>query len=228
MSKLIVSLSFLLVSSLSLAQQWVFEKPNYADIEKNIALQGSNLFYSNLMARFNLADTTMSLEEKRHLYYGYTFHSNYSPYGSSTYRDSVSAIYRKDSLVADDYQLMIAFCDSMLQANPFDFQALGSKVYAYDQQGDTTKAFENLKRMSFIVDAIVSSGDGVSKETAFYVIQTSHEYFLLDILGFQFGGSQSLIGHYDYLTVQPNEADIEGVYFDVSPCLGSLSKQVEK
>jgi len=51
---------------------------------------------------------------------------------------------------------------------------------------------------------------------------------LLDILGFQFGGSQSLIGHYDYLTVQPNEADIEGVYFDVSPCLGSLSKQVEK
>ena len=66
------------------------------------------------------------------------------------------------------------------------------------------------------------------KKEAFYVIYTSHEYDLLNILGFQFGGSQSLIEHYDYLTLAENEAKIEGLYFDVSPCLNSMSKMFKE
>jgi len=39
---------------------------------------------------------------------------------------------------------------------------------------------------------------------------------------------QSLIEHYDYLTVAKNDAKIEGLYFDVSPCLNSMSNMFKE
>ena len=73
----------------------------------------------------------------------------------------------------------------------------------------------------------LSSGDGLTKETAYYVINTTDEYNLISILGFEFGGEQSLIEHYDRLTLAENDYNIEAFYFDVSPCLNSLSKMLK-
>ena len=68
MKKLILVFFFFL-TSLSYSQDWNFEKPNYNKIEKNIKIKNSNLFYESLLDRFQNADSTMTLEEKRHLYY---------------------------------------------------------------------------------------------------------------------------------------------------------------
>ncbi|MCW8981765.1 MAG: DUF4919 domain-containing protein, partial [Altibacter sp.] len=95
---------------------------------------------------------------------------------------------------------------------------------AFEQKMEKANFEKTYVRMSTVFDALLSSGNGVSKEEAFYVIYTSHEYDLLNLLGFQFGGMQQLIEHYDYLTVAKNEAGIEGFYFDVSPCLNAMSK----
>ena len=96
-------------------------------------------------------------------------------------------------------------------------------MYALEQIGDRRNFEKKIVQLDIIVDALMSSGDGISKETAFYVINTSHEYALLGILGFGFGGQQSLIEHYDYLTLAENKEGVKGLYFDVSPCLKSLS-----
>ena len=91
--------------------------------------------------------------------------------------------------------------------------------------GVAQEAFQKkLTQLRTIVDVLMSSGNGKTKEDAFYVIDISHEYNLLSILGFQFGGSQHLIEHYDYLSVAENNQNIEGFYFDVSPCLNSILK----
>ena len=76
--------------------------------------------------------------------------------------------------------------------------------------------------MRIIVDVLLSSGDGLTKKTAFYVIYVSHEYDLLKVLGFDYGGEQTLTEHYDYLLLGDNSKNIKGLYFDVSPCLNSL------
>ena len=62
----------------------------------------------------------------------------------------------------------------------------------------------------------------MSKEEAFYVIDVSHEYNILDMLGLPYGGSQHLTEHYDYLSLGENNANLEGLYFDVSRCLSTL------
>ena len=75
----ILLLLFILLSFASFAQDWEFERPDYKKIETNIKNDKSNLLYDLLMAKFQEGDSTMSLEEKRHLYYGYTFQKNITP-----------------------------------------------------------------------------------------------------------------------------------------------------
>jgi hypothetical protein len=226
--KKIILILFLLLSPLSYSQDWDFEKPDYKKIEQNIKKNQSNLFYETLMNRFLQADSTMTLEEKRHLYYGYTFDEKYSPYSHSDYGDSLRVVLQKEKLDSLDLINVVDFTDKMLLDNPFDLSAINYQLYSLEQMGNKKTFEKKVTQLKTIVDALISSGNGESKKNAFYVIYTSHEYDLLNILGFQFGGSQSLIEHYDYLTLAENEAKLEGLFFDVSPCLNSMSKMFKE
>ncbi len=226
--KKIILITFTLISSFSYSQDWNFEKPNYKKIKKHIKNKKSPLFYESLMNRFKNADSTMTLEEKRHLYYGYIFDENYSPYASSEYNDSLRTVLQKEKLDSLDLINVVYFTDKVLLDNPFDLRAINYQLYSLKQIGDKTTFNKKVIQFRTIIDALMSSGNGKSKEEAFYVIYISHEYVLLDILGFQFGGTQRLIEHYDYLTLAENEEKIDGLYFDVSPCLNSMSKMFKK
>lgn len=215
---------FFIVTLTAHSQDWEFEKPNYKEIENNIQDADSPLFYKTLMDRFQNADSTLTLQEKRHLYYGFSFSDRYSPYGHSKSMDSLMVILQKDSLSGQELDRVIGLSDSLLAENPFNVRAMNYKLFAFEQKMEKANFEKTYVRMSTVFDALLSSGNGVSKEEAFYVIYTSHEYDLLNLLGFQFGGMQQLIEHYDYLTVAKNEAGIEGFYFDVSPCLNAMSK----
>lgn len=223
-----LSVLILANSVIGFAQQWNFEKPDYRKIKTEISDERSEFFYPTLLDRYTSGDSTLSLEEKRHLYYGYTFQSAYSPYGRSDYEDSLRSVATRDSLVGRDYAAILVYTDRLLAYNPFDLRAINYRLFAHDKLGNRDGFAGNLARMRIIVDAIMSSGNGKTKETAFYVISTAHEYDLINILGLQFGGKQSLIEHYDYLTLARNEPGIEGLYFDVSPCLDHLNKMFKK
>ncbi|NLN24153.1 MAG: DUF4919 domain-containing protein [Bacteroidetes bacterium] len=222
--KSLLTFIFISISFFSYSQDWYIEKPDYDEIEINIQKEDSNLFYKTLLDRYLKADSTLNWIEKRHLYYGYTFNENYASYFHSTYTDSLRVIFQKEKLGQEDYNQIVVFSDELLKKNPFDLNALDYQLFSLEELGETEEFNKKLIQFGIVIDAILSSGNGTSKEEAFYVIYTSHEYALLNILGFQFGGTQSLIEHYDYLTVAENIAGIEGLYFDVSPCLNSILK----
>jgi len=225
--KRILFVGFLILICFStFSQDWDFKKPDYKQIEKSISNPNSEFYYPVLFARFQKADTTLSLEERRHLYYGYTFQMNYSPYGHSDFQDSINTILQKDSLNDVDIHSINRFGDSILQENPFDLRVLEYQTYALEYQGETEKLENKNVQIVMVLDAIFSSGDGTSKKDAFYVIYTSHEYFILNLIGLQFS-AQSLTDHYDYMEVADNDYGIEGLYFDVSPCLNTLKNMFE-
>ncbi|HHC80572.1 MAG TPA: DUF4919 domain-containing protein, partial [Flavobacteriia bacterium] len=177
---------------------------------------------------FMASDTTMTLDEKRHLYYGYIYQDTYSPYGHSNYTDSLKVLMQKRQLSNDELKNVIVFSDSILTKNPFDLRVMNTKLFAYKEFKNDSAFQKTLNKFKIVIDALLSSGDGRKKKTAFYVINVSHEYDLLNILGFSFGGQQTLIDHYDYLTVVENPQKIEGFYFDVSPSLNSLNEMFKK
>lgn len=223
-----LSLLLLVLATLHISAQDVkLEAPNYKRIKKNIKKEGSNLFYADLLERYKKSDTTLTLQEKRHLYYGFIYHENYSPYASSDYNDSIRVIYKKTTLDTDDFNNLKRFSDSILDKEPFSLRALNYKLYANDELRRIFDFNKDIVKANTVIDAILSTGDGVTKKTAFYVTYVSHEYDLLSILGYQYGGTQSLIEHYDYLTLAKNDNDIEGLYFDISPCLNSLSNMFD-
>jgi hypothetical protein len=215
-------LILLSLCQIAFSQEANFEKPNYKKIGKEIKSKGSGYFYPNLMQRYQNSDSTLNIEEKRHLYYGYTFQPEYLPYGKSAYNDSLKAILSNPELDSAGYDAVLKYSDSLLNHNPFDVRALNNKLNVYDYRKNDSEAIKYMIRLNIIFDAILSSGDGTTKETAFYVIAVSHEYDVLHIIGFNFGGQQSLVEHYDYLTVKKNQYGIDGFYFDISPCLKHL------
>jgi len=224
-----ISLLFtLLWSIIFFAQNDNFKKPNYPEIKKKIEQKNSKFNYLKLLKKYNQADSTLTIEEKRNLYYGYIHHPNYSPYSSREFTDKISAILNKKTITPEEYNSIITYTDALLKENPFDINAMNYKFYAYQQLGDSSAAIKVSSKIKIITDAILSSGNGLTKETAYFVIIPTHEYSTLNFLGYHFGGNQSLIDHYDYLSLKENEQNIEGLYFDVSVSLNFMSNLFEK
>lgn len=213
----------LIINQVVYSQDYEPKKPDYKKIGKAVNSKSSKYCYPSLMKRYLNSDSTFSIDEKRHLYYGYTFQSHYNPYGFLPFNDSIREILNKDSLVPGDYDRILVFTDSLLNHNPYDIRALNNRLMVFDFREDEDEFMKNVIKMNVIFDAILSSGDGMTPETAMYVIEPHHEYEVLNLLGFNFGGQQSLIGTCDYLTVRKNQYMIDGFYFDVSPCLKNLN-----
>ena len=227
--KMLSVITVLLLTSMTVFSQNIDIKAvDYKKIKKEISKENSAYYYPVLLGKYLNSDTNMTLEEKRHLYYGYPFQKRYSPYGSSAFSDSIRLVAQKNDLEENDLRKLIRYADSVLVDNPFDLRAMNYQLYAFEKLGEKEKFDKKINQMRIVVDAILSSGDGLSKETAFYVIYVSHEYDLLNILGFKFGGVQKLIDHYDYLKLKRNPQKIKGFYFDITPSLNYLSKEFNK
>jgi len=81
-----------MIVSSSVSAQSFISKPDYKKIEKNIKDKKSTFYYEKLMRRFIASDSSMTLDEKQHLYYGYVFSDDYNPYSTN---DGINFIYEK-------------------------------------------------------------------------------------------------------------------------------------
>jgi len=221
--KLLFLCTALLYGIIGFTQSVNIKPPIYSVIKKNIVKEKSNFYYPKLIEKYNSADSTMTLKEKRHLYYGYIHHPKYSPYSRSDYTDSLRIVLKKRMYSPIDLKNIATYADSLLVQNPFNLKAIHYKIYVFNQLEDAVNLKKEYAKMRMLTDALLSSGDGLTKKTAFYVISPTHEYSLLNILGYDFGGKQSLIEHFDYLTLKENDENIEGLYFDVSASLEHMN-----
>lgn len=209
--------------SLAMAQQ---KTPvDFREIERSVNDPKSHYYYPELLRRYRAADTSFTLDDKRHLYYGSSFQDNYDAYGSSSYEDSIRTVLRKKTLLHDDYLKVIRLADAALLEFPFALRALNYKAVSCRKINEQMLYRQCRAQMDVIFDAIISSGDGKTLETAMAVVNVADEYATLSALGLQFAGSQQLVeDHYDYLTVQKNEYGLEGLYFNAERCFAAMDR----
>lgn len=213
----------------SAQEETKFVKPDYKAIKKEVTNKKSAYFYEKLMEKFNAADTTMTLEEKRHLYFGFTNSKSYATVYISPANDSLRNIIYKQNLDTEDFKKIIAYGNEVLKENPFDMRTMNIMSYAYEKQGNLNEAKNKAIQIGILVEAIFSTGDGISKENAFFVINVSHEYDMISVLGMEFGGNQSLVeGTYDYLTLKDNSYGLKGFYFDISASMNKMAEMFGK
>jgi hypothetical protein len=226
MLKKFLALHVFVLISLSVFGQGAGTPPDMALIKKNVADKASRFYYPTLMARFKKGDSLADPEEKRHVYYGYSA----SPFGSlaslSGTGDSLRNILKKSALNTADYKAIMTLSDSLLAEDPFDLKTLNYRAYAADKLGDAEALQIAIIQMRIVSKAITGTGDGRSARTAFWVTKVPHEYWLIDAMGLDFGGKQSLVreGPCDYLTIKENDHGIEGLYFNVSISFAAMEE----
>lgn len=227
MPKYIILLAFFTILTFdAFSQKKDFKKVNYRKIEKAVKDKTSFLYYPLLFDKYKKADS-LSLEEKRHLYYGYTFQSNYKPYVVSHFNDSIAAVFKRKMLFTEDYRDLERFSDSILKTDAFNVRAMTYKLFALNNLEKEAAYRKTVLKAKNVIEAILSSGDGLTPKTPFYVINPAHEYDIISVLDLEFGGTQSLQGNLDVLQVAVNERAIKQIYFDVSASLNAMTKMLK-
>lgn len=196
------------------AQKNNFAPPDYKKIRKEINKTGSKPNYQQLLKRYNDNDTTLSPEEYRLLYFGFTFQPEYSPDAKEPLVDSLMAILRLEQIKPGQYEKVVKYSEKILQKSPFDMRYLDPLIYVYRMQGNNQLASKLEFKLGRIIETIFTTGDGLTEKTAFHVISVAHEKDMLRALGFGFVGMQNIQSSpYDYLKVEENAYGIDGIYF---------------
>jgi len=224
-----VVLFFLLLPVLAMAQPSGFVKPDYAEIEKAIANKESAYYYPPLLKRYKANDTTLKKDEYKYLYYGnHFYHDPADKITEDTIAENrLRAINKKDSLSTAEHQERIALYKKELEKYPFSMANMNQIYISAREINDSVNAKIYLHKLRKLVAVIMSTGDGLTDETGLHVLAVPDEYFMLRVLGYTFGGSQTLTKKTcDYLTVKSNKNNVEGVYFDVTQMMASLQKSL--
>ena len=201
------------------AQEEFFTPPDYRQIERNVQDATSSLYFPRLMERYLAGDSTLTLEEARHLYFGFTFQPDYAPTVISPYNRRLIDVLSRQRFRSRDFINILRYSNALLEADPFNLRALSAKMLVYAEHDNAEAYMRTVWQKSVVLDAIVSTGDGMSEETPFFVIKAAHQYDILPILGFQFGGEDRLLesGQTNFLSVAENHFGVTRVYFDITP-----------
>ena len=107
--------------------------------------------------------------------------------------DRKQLVAGRKAMQEKDYASAAKIAEGMI-ANGFpniEAQALAARAYAALNDGEKAKFHHDVT--SALIQSILHSGDGKSKETAFAVINVHEEYIVMSVLGLPPMGSQSLI-----------------------------------
>ncbi|WP_026991404.1 DUF4919 domain-containing protein [Flavobacterium subsaxonicum] len=217
MKKIFTLLAFLLVLGAN-AQQQETVSPDYASIEKNIKDTNSPYYYANLMKRYNAADTGMTIEERRHLYYGFALLDKKTDEAQlKGIQNKLKETLHKADPTNADFENVVAYTGTLLQAYPFSINMKEYRIYCLKALNRYEEAAKEKAQTDIIIDAMLSSGDGTSPENCIHVIDIANEYELVGILGFETKGEEYLISNkYNYLVIDKNSYDLPGLFFDVN------------
>jgi len=193
--------------------------PKCKAVKRAVTAKSSSNYYPKLLDRFLRSDITLNLNEKRLLYYGFVFREEFKRDRNKAYKDSLRIFFSMKTLTDIDAQKIITYSDSILAVNPFNLRALNYREYAFEHTREKERMQGVIFRINSVLEAILSSGHGLSTDSPFFVIRESDEYAVIDALGFLFGGEHKKVnGKYDYLTIVKNDKDIPGFYFYVNTC----------
>ncbi len=227
MKRTILLALFAVVFLAAHAQDDFFNAPDYKMIERNVKEPASSYYYPQLLQKYQAGEKELTLEESRHVYFGYIYQSQYIPTDTSSYNNLLAEVLSKRSLTTGDYNHILQYADALLQEDPFNLRALNAKLLVYAQQDNGDAYKKTARQRKAVQDAIISTGDGMSDKTPFYVIKVAHEYDLLPFLGYSFGGEDRIIkgGKVNYLTLDNNRFGIERVYFNIAPVIDHMSSR---
>lgn len=198
------------------------EKPDLDLIKESTLDPSSKFYFPKLQKKYETNDTTMTPEEFRYFYLGYMFQEDFDPYRESPYSSMTDELRSKPTHTRAEIDTITKYTQLALEDNPFDLRQMSFLVHVLKERRKDMRAKIWEYRLENLLGVIKSTGTGDSVENAWYVMYPSHEYDMVQLLGYEAVDAQYIEPGYDYLEVQPDETDTrkrdksaKGFYFNV-------------
>ncbi|AZA55809.1 DUF4919 domain-containing protein [Chryseobacterium shandongense] len=166
-------LLFFLLSVFSFGQKTAVDLKT---IGKNLKNSKSLYNYEKLIFKYKAYPKSLDTIESRHLYYGRNFRSDLV----STTDEDFKAL--AEAFKSGDFDDCIKKGKILYEKDPTNLDVLLILLRAYDSKKDGSNFMHHLSQFRTLTDAVRSSGDGKSENTAYLVNSVGDEYILLNIL----------------------------------------------
>jgi len=211
---------FFMMAGAAMAQN-NFRPVNRDSVKLAISDSSKDTYYPKLMERYNRFDTTLTVEDYRLIYYGYVFQDEYFAYANDKKREIGELVNKRK------YDKASEVCDEALAGMRVGLSPNFFKSYVLFQMNVTDSAAFYIFRYQRLRDAILSTGNGETCETAFKTIYVSDEY---DIIHNWFdieSRGQSLVKFIcDKLQVSKSKNWRQNsIYFDTSETFENMKKK---
>ena len=220
-----VFLTLLILFSSFCYSQTQYLKVNRDEVKRKVLDSSLNTFYPKLLDRFLADDTTLSIEDYRLLYYGFVFQKAYVAY------PNLQQPRIRKELEDKNYSTCLQICDSILTQIPISLIGNYYKGLAMYNANNNDPSYSNFRnRFKNILNAIVSSGDGLTCDTAFKTIFVSDEYQVIyKYFQIETFLSQALELPCDRMNIKPSKYfSSEKMYFDTSETFEYMKKIMKK
>ncbi len=192
----------------------------YKEIELEVTHPSSNYYYPPLFERYEKGDTTLTVDDYRHLYYGYMFNDDYRPHTEPKYVDSLSVLLNKSqgAFTQESLVTAIRYLDSILVERPFSLKFLNLMTYVYSEKvRDMDKALYYAYKYNMILSAIFSTGSGVSSKSPWIVLYRVDAQTVLSTIGADVARRNYITANIEYYFLKERQGDVRGYYFDFHP-----------
>lgn len=213
----------LLTVSVMFAASAFGQAPDNDAIRAAIFDPASKYFYERLYSRYERGDTTLTREDYRHLYYGFAYNEAYKPLETAPEEAQILMILEKhpesDPALAAD---IISYGRRVMKHDPFSPHNINFMTYAYGLLGDAENERISAARLAGIMDAIASSGTGLSEDSPWHVLAFSHVNDFLASRGYEIRKRTVVSSTVEYVAVKDPENKVKGVYFDYGRAFWNL------
>jgi hypothetical protein len=157
-------------------------------IKADVKDSNSNFYYPKLLAKLKERPSEVNKADLFFLYYGGIFQPKHSAFG---FRTSKNGRAFQQAAMSNDCQKTILLGKQILDEYPIDLDVLlhVNMCLKPMHEIDTTYFLEN--RFNQLLEAILSTGNGLTKETAIKVAHIDEEIILKGMLRF-LGGKETL------------------------------------
>lgn len=209
----LLSLTLILITFNLFAQEPGRNTPDIKKISKQ--LKDPEL-YSGLLNRYLANDSSLTIADYHLIYYGFSLQKGYDPNKDTRLRDSLNILFMNTGNGESDYRALQSLTNRILVQLPFDIRSLDPAIYASEMLKDNDQAIKLKIKMGRLIETIFNSGDGLTKESPFYVVSVANIPDMVRALGFEAVSTiPEQSGNLFYFKVKENEFGVTGFYFRI-------------
>ena len=196
-------------------------KPDLDEIRTATLNPKGPYYFPNLVEKYNRKDTTsMRPQDYRYLYLGYMFQEDYDPYRSSPFTLKTDSLRQLPQLTRKDKEQIKYYAEKALEDNPFDLRQMSLLIHVLKELNKNNSAEIWTHRLESLINAIQSTGTGLNKDNAWFVIYPVHEYDMIQLLGYEAVDVDYLDPGFDLLKVRPDGSKtirnkVDGFFFNI-------------